>query len=161
MDLLHQLSCSADQLIAEGTFVVTANTFGPQQVNVVLTTKKGYQKGEPRPSTPCNPSPATCLQLTYACRHCCLCAEHWWEVGSMEQPYGQSERRGTCWICIPGASSSLSLICVWHGPTDVHAYALAYVHAYAAGICTTTAGVLSSWFDTIKCFNTATMTDVC
>ncbi|KAL3162284.1 hypothetical protein ABBQ32_009976 [Trebouxia sp. C0010 RCD-2024] len=34
-----------DHLIAEGTFVVTANTFGPQQVNVVLTTKKGYQKG--------------------------------------------------------------------------------------------------------------------
>lgn len=36
----------ADQLIAEGTFVVTANTFGPQQVNVVLTNKKGYQKGQ-------------------------------------------------------------------------------------------------------------------
>lgn len=34
-----------DQLIGEGTFVVTANTFGPQQVNVVLTNKKGYQKG--------------------------------------------------------------------------------------------------------------------
>lgn len=39
-------SCTADQLIAEGTFVVTANTFGPQQVNVVLTNKKGYQKGQ-------------------------------------------------------------------------------------------------------------------
>lgn len=36
----------ADQLIGEGTFVVTANTFGPQQVNVVLTNKKGYQKGK-------------------------------------------------------------------------------------------------------------------
>ncbi|DBB00955.1 hypothetical protein WJX77_000085 [Trebouxia sp. C0004] len=34
-----------DQPIAEGTFIVTANTFGPQQVNVVLTNKKGYQKG--------------------------------------------------------------------------------------------------------------------
>ncbi|KAL3147575.1 hypothetical protein ABBQ38_014628 [Trebouxia sp. C0009 RCD-2024] len=52
LDLLSQLDLrfkfllgSADQLIAEGTFVVTANTYGPQQVNVVLTTKKGYQKG--------------------------------------------------------------------------------------------------------------------
>ena len=44
----HKSVCTcADQLIAEGTFVVTPNTFGAQQVNVVLTNKKGYQKGKP------------------------------------------------------------------------------------------------------------------
>lgn len=87
LDLLSQLDLrfkfllgSADQLIAEGTFVVTANTYGPQQVNVVLTTKKGYQKGQTRLGNPCDQIAATNFQLTYPCRHCCICSEHWREV---------------------------------------------------------------------------------
>lgn len=86
----------------------------------------------------------------------------------MEQPYGQSERRSACWICIPRPSSSLSLICLWHGPANAHACVLAYVHAYAAGICTTTAGVLSIWFQQqhhaliqLPCLNTAALIDLC
>lgn len=45
-----------DQAIAEGTFVVTANIAGPQQVSVVLANKKGYQKGvcvQPGNNNPC------------------------------------------------------------------------------------------------------------
>lgn len=66
----------------------------------------------------------------------------------MEQPYGQSQGRGTCWICIPGASSSLSLICLWHGAANVHAYVL----AHAARICTATTGAVLKSAVTIKLY---------